>query len=41
MDALQESGMLENLPVRDDGTLDLTELAPAQHLIGTENEACG
>ena len=27
MDTLQESGMLENLPVRGDGTLDLTELA--------------
>lgn len=27
MDTLHESGILENLPVRDDGTLDLTELA--------------
>ena len=27
MDTLQESGILEGLPVRDDGTLDLTELA--------------
>ncbi|WP_346674363.1 transposase [Enorma phocaeensis] len=27
MDTLHESGILENLPIRDDGTLDLTELA--------------
>lgn len=27
MDTLQESGILEGLPVREDGTLDLTELA--------------
>ena len=27
MDTLQESGILENLPVREDGTIDLTELA--------------